>query len=300
MSPRRYTGEHVKTQKKKQRRWSYSTPGWLSVWGLWLMVANPGQAESLPKWELGAGIAAFSLPDYPGADQQTEYVWPIPYVVYRGEYLRAGRGGLRGMLYRGSHLELDVSTGGSLPVNSDDNEARRGMEDLDPSFELGPSLRVKFIDDEDRQFQLRLNARALVSVDDALKLGYQGWLLNPELRWISQLGEGLQVDGILQWRYGSRGYHDHFYTVTDKDALPERPAYQAERGHSGYGAGFSLRWQPDRDWRWSVGYRYFDLHNVAFDDSPLFRQNHGHYLFLSFSRTLWRSQRMVSEPVSEL
>ena len=266
----------------------------------WLLFSNKVSAEALPRWELGAGLAAFSLPDYPGADHQSQYVLPLPYVVYRGEYLRAGRGGLRGLLYRGPRVGLDISTGGSMPVNSDDNEARRGMEDLDPSFELGPSLRLKFIDEEDSQLQLRLNARALVSVEDALKLGYQGWLLNPELRWVRQLSDELQFIGSAQWRYGSRGYHDHFYSVAAKDALPERPVYRAERGYSGIGVGFSLRWQASRDWRWNLGYRFFDLHDVSFEDSPLFRQEYGHNLFVSFSKVLWRSRSRVQEPIIDI
>lgn len=274
-------------------------------WTLLLCLCSPlhsslSAAEALPKWELGVGLAAFSLPDYPGADHQSQYLLPLPYVVYRGEYFRAGRGGLRGLLYRGPRMELDISTGGSLPVNSDDNEARRGMDDLDPSFELGPSLRLKFIDEDQRQLQLRLNARALVSAEDAFKLGYQGWILNPELRWSSRLGDDLQFDGTVQWRYASRGYHDHFYAVAAKDALPERPAYRAERGYSGFGAGFSLRWQASRDWRWNLGYRFFDLHDVAFEDSPLFRQEHGHYLFVSFSKVLWRSRTRVQEPAIDI
>jgi outer membrane protein len=43
-----------------------------------------------PLWELGLGVAALRLPDYRGSDQSSTYLLPLPYVVYRGEWLRTG------------------------------------------------------------------------------------------------------------------------------------------------------------------------------------------------------------------
>ena len=48
-------------------------------------------AEPLPLWELGAGAAVVSFPDYRGSDRQRSYLLPLPYVVYRGDVLQIDR-----------------------------------------------------------------------------------------------------------------------------------------------------------------------------------------------------------------
>ena len=48
-------------------------------------------AEQLPLWEAGLGVAGISFPDYRGADERQYYLLPMPYLVYRGEFLKADR-----------------------------------------------------------------------------------------------------------------------------------------------------------------------------------------------------------------
>jgi hypothetical protein len=45
-------------------------------------------AEQLPLWEAGFGIAPITFPDYRGSNQQSSYVLPLPYLIYRGDRLR--------------------------------------------------------------------------------------------------------------------------------------------------------------------------------------------------------------------
>ena len=54
---------------------------------------NPGVPR--PLWELGVGVAGLRLPDYRGSDQSRGYVLPLPYIVYRGTWLKADRDGAR-------------------------------------------------------------------------------------------------------------------------------------------------------------------------------------------------------------
>ena len=66
-------------------------------------AAAPGvQAKDLPLWELGLGVAGLWFPDYRGADETRGYVLPVPYVVYRGEFFKADRNGIRGMPPKGT------------------------------------------------------------------------------------------------------------------------------------------------------------------------------------------------------
>ena len=213
------------------------------------VFADNDDNERLPKWEIGAGLATLHLPDYPGADQSQSYTLPFPYIIYRGSRLKAGRDGLRGLLFESKRWDLDISAGGSLPVNSEDNRAREGMNDLNVSLELGPSLRLKFIDTPDQKLQLRFNMRALLAADDFPALDYEGWLFNPELRWRRHYDDRVILGAGIQLRYGDKTYHNYFYGVAPQFATANRPAYQAERGYNSVGINGFAALKLDRNWR---------------------------------------------------
>ena len=100
------------------------------------VVAGIACAEERPLWELGAGGFAFAQPDYRGADEGRGYVLPIPYVAYRGDRFRVDREGIRGLLFESDRVEFDLSLFATPPVKSNDNTARAGMNDLDPTIEI--------------------------------------------------------------------------------------------------------------------------------------------------------------------
>ncbi|MDH5539411.1 MAG: MipA/OmpV family protein, partial [Rhizobacter sp.] len=114
-------------------------------------TAQAGPARSLepagsvmrPLWEVGVGIAGLRLPDYRGADESSNWLLPLPYVVYRGEWLKADRDGARAVLLDTAAVELDLSVSASAPTRAKDNAARAGMPDLKPALEIGPNLNVE-------------------------------------------------------------------------------------------------------------------------------------------------------------
>ena len=71
-------------------------------------------AADEPLWEAGLGVAGLHFPDYRGSSQSRDYVLPAPYFVYRGEFLKADRHGLRGIFFRTDRLDLNLSVGASL------------------------------------------------------------------------------------------------------------------------------------------------------------------------------------------
>ena len=101
---------------------------------------NPGVQR--PLWELGIGVAGLRLPDYRGSDQSRGYVLPLPYIVYRGTWLKADRDGARALLFDSQRVKVDVSVAASTPTRSSDNSARAGMPNLPGTFELGPNLNI--------------------------------------------------------------------------------------------------------------------------------------------------------------
>lgn len=65
-------------------------------------------AEEKPLWELGLGVAALSFPAYRGSDQSSSLLLPAPYFVYRGEFLKADRNGVRGQLFESERIDLSI------------------------------------------------------------------------------------------------------------------------------------------------------------------------------------------------
>ena len=63
---------------------------------------------------------------------------------------------MRGVFFDSDRVELNVSLAASVPVDSDGNEARRGMPDLKPTIEIGPSLDITLWRSDDRRAKLDL------------------------------------------------------------------------------------------------------------------------------------------------
>ena len=106
------------------------------------LIQLSSHAGDAPLWEAGVGAAVIDFPDYRGSDERQTYVLPVPYVVYRGRFLKVDRENVRGLFFKSDKAELDVSLNGSVPVKSSDNRAREGMPDLEPTLEIGPSLNL--------------------------------------------------------------------------------------------------------------------------------------------------------------
>ena len=107
---------------------------------------NQGK-RGLALWEVGGGAAAAYTPNYPAARGMNFNALPVPIVIYRGRFLRAGDGSIvSGHVFSSERLELDVSLSGSFDADSDDVDIRRGMPDLGFLFEVGPELEVRLND----------------------------------------------------------------------------------------------------------------------------------------------------------
>jgi len=232
-------------------------------------------AEQKPLWELGAGVGLLSIPDYRGSDEQRFYALPIPYLVYRGKILRVDRDKLRGLLLHGERWEFAISANAGVPVKSDNNDARRGMPNLDPTVELGPQINITLAGsrDADYQLDLQLPVRQVWAVDWP-QLHSVGKIFSPVLnldvrnRWP---GQGWRLGLQAGPQFADRDYHSYYYGVDPAYSRPDRPAYSASGGYGGMQGTVSLSRRFDNFW---VGafFRATDLHGAVIDDSPLVRQ----------------------------
>jgi outer membrane protein len=231
-------------------------------------------AEQLPLWEAGFGVAPITFPDYRGSNQQSAYVLPLPYLIYRGDRLRVDRNGPRGILFDTERLQLDLSLNASVPVESDDNDARRGMPDIDPTFEIGPVLKYHLTDeDAPLSSRLELPVRAVIATDFS-SLDYVGWLVLPSL-WVDakNVAGGWNFSVGLGPIFADSNYHDYFYGVDAAFAIPQRPAYEGDGGYSGASILVGTSRRFDKLWLGAF-LRYDNLEGVAFEDSPLFKTRH--------------------------
>ncbi|HEY8101681.1 MAG TPA: MipA/OmpV family protein [Burkholderiaceae bacterium] len=231
-------------------------------------------AEDRPLWEAGVGVGVITLPDYRGSNQSHTYVLPVPYFVYRGEYLKADRNGVRGMLYHSDSINLNISVGGNIPVHSKDNDARRGMADLKPAIEVGPTANFTLWRAADKKTKLEFRAplRTGITVESSPK--DIGWVFAPSLNLDIKDPAGMSgwnLSFLAGPIFNDRKYNDHFYSVSAADATPTRPAYQARGGFAGSQATMAISKRFPRFW--VGGYtRYDSLAGAVFKDSPLVKK----------------------------
>jgi outer membrane protein len=251
-------------------------------------------AEEEPLWEAGLGVGALVFPDYRGSDEMSAYPIPVPYFVYRGNFLKADREGVRGEIFDRKYAELSISVNATIPVRSEDNEARRGMPDLDPTFELGPSLDLHLWRSTDERVRLDLvmPLRAPMTIDRSPQS--IGWIFAPRLN--------LDIENVRAsgWDLGlgmgpvfaDRKYHDYFYSAAPEHATPTRREYEAHGGYSGSHVLASLSKRYPKYWIGAY-IRYDALQSAAFDDSPLFKSKDYFAGGIGIAWMLGQSKRMV-------
>lgn len=260
--------------------------------------ANSAEKDA-PLWEAGAGVAAFSFPAYRGSDETRGFVLPIPYFVYRGEFLKADRDGLRAQLLASDRVNLTVSAALSPPASSEDVEARAGMPDLRASFEVGPQLDITLWRDADRERVLKLQLPLRTAYTLERSPQHIGWVFHPKLN----LDVG-NLPGMPGWNvglqagplFGDRRQHAYYYSVAPEQAVAGRSAYNAPAGYAGmqYLLGVSRRYPS----HWVGAFlRYDTLGGARFADSPLVRDRN--YLAAGVAMTWIFGQSATRVPLDD-
>jgi MipA family protein len=261
-----------------------------------LLHATGAGAEQRPQWEIGLGAAALSLPDYRGSDQSRGYLYPLPYVRYRGERLRLDdRRGLASLLLLDTdRVELDVSLNASQPAPSNQSTARQGMPDLDPTLEIGPLVKVKLWESpgRDRELSLQLPVRAAFTLPSP---EFIGWVFNPVIDlYLRDIGPG------GRWRLGmqagpvftDRRYNQYYYQVDPQFATATRPAYSASGGYGG--TQFTLTTHRRFGPVWFGAFvRAYALQGAVFDNSPLVQQRSALYAGIGLAYVFAESKTLV-------
>ena len=264
---------------------------------LCFLLPQKALCEEKPLWELGAGLALLHLPDYRGSDESRFYLLPYPYVVYRGDILRVDKERISGRIFKMDRVLLDISIFGSVPVDSSKNEARRGMPDLNPTFEIGPSLYITLLENKQDQYKIKLTlpVRAVFETDFS-SVSHEGWVFSPRLNFEKDniiRGTGVNLGISAGPLFGSSNYHSYYYSVDPAYATSSRPAYSARGGYS----GSALTVGVNKEYKQLVLYAFANLdllHGAVYEDSPLVKTKSSFMCGFTVSWIFLKSEKLVT------
>jgi MipA family protein len=265
-----------------------------------LFAEEMDEPPEKPLWEAGLFTGAARIPHYRGADEYSTYVLPLPYLIYRGEFLRANRDGLKGVFLSTDRIEIAMSFSGSPPPDKD-NDARDGMPELGAVLEAGPGMKVHLSDRAAQNpLYLRTGVRAAISVDtDDFGLAYEGIrgdikLVYRNRTWFQKQGVFVGLNAGVD--FANRDLNSYFYDVDPQHARPGRPAYRADGGYSGF--SFSANAVKKINDRWSVGayYRWDNISGAAYEDSPLVKTENNHVVGVALIWKMMESEKTSRYP----
>jgi outer membrane scaffolding protein for murein synthesis (MipA/OmpV family) len=254
-----------------------------------LCGAHAAASAKEPLWEAGALGLAVSQQAYPGADQQVQRGLLLPYLLYRGRYLRADgeTAGLRAV--HTPRFEFDIGFSGSFGSGGRDIEARRGLPHLGTLVEVGPRLKWNLAGESGAPGRWRalFPLRAVADLSD--RGAHRGWAFEPELLHDRRLASGWRMSLGAGAIFADRRLAQTFYGVEPAQALPDRPAYAAQRGLVAWRLSSSFSKPLTPDWRLFGFARLQSVAGAANADSPLVRQRGGLSAGIGLSYTFARS-----------
>lgn len=252
-----------------------------------LAHAQDESGANLPLWEVGAVAFGVRQQAYPGSDQHVNRGLALPFVIYRGKYLRADRqtAGVRAV--KTDDLELDIGFAGAFGSSSKDIDARRGMPDLGTLVEFGPRIKWKLGEAWGGRFRLDLPLRGVFDLSDGL--AHRGWSLEPEIGYRRTMDNGWSWGTSVSAVIGDRRLNRTLYGVAPVYATADRPAYQASSGLVAWRLEGTLSSAITRDWRVFGFARLDTVSGAANRDSPLVRQTSGGSVGIGVAYTWLRS-----------
>lgn len=220
------------------------------------------------------GALPFRSDNYRGSPQHKWFTLPIPALTIRGKNVEAENGFLRGHIVRFGDFTLDLSFSVGLNVSSGGDRLRHGMENLDPTFEIGPMLRYYMWKSKSgTQFlNLEIPFRSVYATDLSY-IDHVGYYSIPYLNFLTKPSPatfGFSTETSIGIQYGSSGFHNRFYGVNTKYVTPEREKYHAVAGYSGVQLAVSLSKRMG-DFLFVPFVRYDYLSGAVYKESPLFK-----------------------------
>lgn len=259
--------------------------------GLACFAVHAQPREPQPLWEIGVGALGVSQQAYPGAGTRVNRGLALPYLVYRGEFVRADRDGLGVRAVNTPNFELDVGFAGTFGSDADEVDARRGMPDLGTLVELGPRLKWHLGEGPARgRLRAEFALRGVFDLSDGLSR--KGTSFEPRLVYENRWG-GWRYGTSASAIFGSRRLADTLYGVAPVYATAARPAYMAESGLIALRLGATAVRELSPNWRFFGFARVDSVAAAANRASPLVEKTYGASVGAGLVYTWARSETMV-------
>lgn len=258
-------------------------------------VTQSVSSKALPLLEFGIGAVAADVPDYPGAGHNTTHTVPFPAGIYRGDVLRADEdGGARARFLNTELLEINMSVGGSLPADSEENPDRVGMPDLDTMLEVGPGLIVHLIKPSPTsKIKLSLNIPVRFAFSTDLKnWDDRGFIFNPLLYYIHEdvpFKKMIFFFG-LDTSFATKRMMDYFYTVAPQYSTTARSTYYAKGGYLGTGTNIGFAYSFKNEVSLFGGLRQSFYSGASNLESPLLVSRNNTSIGIGVVWWFWKSK----------
>lgn len=257
-------------------------------------TAGAGAEEGRPLWEIGFAGGATWQQAYPGSGRQVNRGLVLPWLVYRGRYLRADSESVGLRAVRTPRYEIDISAAGAFGSSASDDPVRAGMPDLGTMVEVGPRLRVNLGGTpEDGRWRLDLPLRGVYDLSDSL--AYRGAVFQPGISWTRRLPGAWTVGAGASLTFADAKLARTFYEVTPAHATASRPAYDAEAGLMSARLSASLSRRLSPDWTLFGFARIDSVAGAANRSSPLVTRTTGATVGLGASWTWMRSAQAAND-----
>ncbi|WP_167772804.1 MipA/OmpV family protein [Ramlibacter humi] len=261
------------------------------------LAALPAFAQdtsSRPLWEVGAVGLYVGQQAYPGSARQVNRGIVLPWLLYRGRYLRADNEGVGVRAVHTPRYEFDVSAAAAFGSNASDDPVRRGMPNLGTLVEFGPRLKVN-LGGNAQMGRWRLDLPVRGVFDLSHQLTYRGAVFQPGVSWSQRLPGAWTARAGASVLLADERLARTFYEVAPVYATAGRPAYQARSGLLATRLSASLSKDVARDWTVFGFARLDSVAGAANRASPLVRQVTGHTVGIGVSWTWMRSPEPASD-----
>ncbi|MAA94408.1 MAG: hypothetical protein CML21_07815, partial [Rheinheimera sp.] len=230
---------------------------------------------------------------YPGANEQVQRNFILPYLIYRGDLLRADRDNVGLRAYKSEKLEVDVGFAAALGASDGDIDERAGMPELGTLVEAGPRLRWTISDNIwGSRLRLDMPVRAAFDVEDGMR--YTGVSFEPSLFADVTTSRGLSYTFGTSALFGSEKLTDRFYQVAEQFATNERPEFDAKPGLIALRFSAAISKKFSSKWRGFSFARYETVTRAKNQHSPLVVQNGGWSAGIGVTYIWARSAQTVS------
>lgn len=200
-----------------------------------------------PLYEFGVIGGTALIPDYPGSEQSRFRYLVFPQIRYRGLRFRSDEeDNLKARFLLHPLYGFDLSAAGALPAKSDQNDARKGMEDLDWIGEIGPRFYLFLVKTDKLWVRTFLPLRLAFSTDFK-STTYQGLVVAPALNvryYFDDSKFNSLIFGVAR-THTTHQIQEFYYEVQAKDATLTRPVYDAKSGYQSTSSSLGYLYEKD-------------------------------------------------------